>query len=88
MSDRPLQSVKNGFQDDEDDANTPAESLAVISKRVWEARGYAKAAMQAALNAHEEVKSLRVEVRLAVWPPPLLLVAIALLLGAILAKVW
>ena len=79
----------NGLEEELDyDPNTPPESLAVISKRVWEAREYSKAAMQHAFNAHEEVKALRREK----FVVPRLLVGIGLIgmvmLAAVLAKVW
>ena len=79
--------LPNG-QDDEDDRNTPTESLAVIGRRAWEARQAAKAALQASLNTHALVEKLQREINR--FPRVLVLIgALALLLlGAILTKVW
>ncbi len=78
----------HGDDDDDDERQTPVEHLAVIGKRVWEARAAARAAMQAALNTHAEVVKLRGEVTL--YPRVLVVIGIValLLLGAVLAKVW
>ena len=89
----PHETTANGMHDD--DPNTPVEALAVIGKRVWEARSYAKAAMNQTLITHQEVVAMRAEKALyprltlsAAVTCVVLLVICAVLLGMVLAKVW